>query len=60
MLGDDNPLVELSGVLISQSEKAFYIDFGDKKVWIPKSRSEYAMKDTWHVEEWLAKEKGLI
>jgi hypothetical protein len=47
-----------------ETERAWLIDEGTKKVWIPKSQGEvYRLSDgtvDLFVEEWIAKEKGII
>ncbi len=50
--------------IIRETEKAWFIDTGDAKIWFPKSQGEvYRNKDGTHDlfgEEWIMKEKGLI
>lgn len=50
--------------LIRETDKAWLIDEGTKKVWMPKSQGElYPREDGTHdlfAEEWIMKEKGLI
>jgi hypothetical protein len=47
-----------------ETDRAWLIDDGAKQVWVPKSQGEmYPRADGTHdlfLEEWLAKEKGLI
>ena len=63
-ISNDKSLIELYGIVHSESELAVYIDFGDSKEWIPKSQME-----DWPnvgddgivlIKEWIAEEKGLI
>lgn len=59
MLDDSGPTIELAGRLISQTDKAFKIDFGDGIHWIPKSQAEYVGRDTWKLTQWIAEQKEL-
>ena len=48
-----------------ETERAWLIDEGTKEVWIPKSQGEIYTRNLdgtvdLFVEEWIAKEKGLI
>lgn len=58
-------LVDISVGLQHETEKAWLVDDGKVKVWIPKSQGEIilnANKKTWTltIPEWLAMETGLI
>jgi len=55
--------VEVSGRIVRETEKALLVDVGEgegKEIWLPKSQCEVEDDCTIVVEEWLAKEKGLI
>ena len=54
-------IIDLAGTLLSQTEGAYRIDFGElAPVWMPKSQVEDNGDGTFAMPEWLAKEKGLI
>lgn len=50
--------------ILRETERAWLIDDGNKEVWVPKSQSEaYRLADgttDLFVEQWIAKDKGLI
>jgi hypothetical protein len=50
--------------LLRETEKAWYLDTGDKEIWFPKSQGElYKQADGSYElfgEAWIMKEKGLI
>ena len=56
--------VHFDGSVEKETERAFLIDIGTDKIWIPKSqvrsRTKGKGEDTWEIPNWLAKEKGLI
>ena len=56
-------LIDLTVILVHETEKAWLLDDGSKKCWIAKSQGELeARGPTWvlTLPEWLAQEKGLI
>ena len=66
-------MVEVSGELRQDRDASWAIWCGDmeedprnpgeereKLVFLPKSKCVFFDKNTWHVPEWLAQEKGLI
>lgn len=56
-----NELVDISGEIQFETEKAYRFFDGDKTVWLPKSQCEWDPSDkTMTMPEWLAKEKELI
>jgi hypothetical protein len=52
--------IEISAEMEHESEKAFLLFDGDKRVWVPKSQVKWIGKNLWEMPEWLAKDKGLI
>lgn len=61
MTAGRSDLVDLAGTILSETDKAFRIDFGElEPVWPPKSQVEDNGDGTFAMPEWLAKEKGLI
>jgi hypothetical protein len=62
-LSDDavrkSDLIDIAAELIGETDKAFHVDDGDHRVWLPKSQVERDGQ-TFTLPEWLAKEKGLI
>lgn len=54
-------LIDISGELRGQTEKAYRFFDGDKTVWLPKSQCQWDEEDKiMTMEEWLAMDKGLI
>jgi hypothetical protein len=54
-------LVDISGEIKGETEKAFRFYDGTRLVWLPKSQCEWdADTKVMVMEEWLAKEKDLI
>jgi hypothetical protein len=54
-------LVDVSGEVQGETEKAFRFFDGDQHVWLPKSLCEWDPNDkTMTMPEWIAMEKGLI
>ena len=54
-------LIDIAGEVTAQTEKAFRFFDGKLTVWLPKSQCEWDTdKKEMTMEEWLAKEKGLI
>lgn len=54
-------LIDISGEINGETEKAYRFFDGTKTVWLPKSQCQWdedAKEMT--MEEWLAKDKGLI
>lgn len=52
--------IEISAEMINETDKAFQLFDGDRKVWVPKSQVTWTGKNLWEMPEWLAKEKELI
>jgi hypothetical protein len=53
-------LVDVPCKLLMTKEKAYWIDDGDKRVWVPRSLCEWDPTDqTMAMPEWLAIEKEL-
>lgn len=56
-----NRLVDLKGKFISETERAFRVDFDGRVVWLPKSQVERDETDeTYTMPEWLAIEKEIV
>lgn len=54
-------LVDISGEIKRETEKAYLFYDGKRDVWLPKSQCEWdADKKEMTMEEWLAREKELI
>jgi hypothetical protein len=54
-------LVDIAGILQHETEKAYLLFDGSKKVWVPKSHVDYDPAErVFTMPEWLALEKGLI
>jgi hypothetical protein len=53
-------LIDITATLRHQTEKAYLIDDGGQKIWVPKSHVEHNDDGTFTMPEWLAKHKGLI
>lgn len=53
-------LVEISGIIKGETEKAIRLFDGSKTEWLPKSYVEDNKDGTYTMPEWLAKEKGFI
>lgn len=54
-------LVDISGELRAETDKAYRFFDGIRIVWLPKSQCQWDEEDkTMTMEEWLAKEKELI
>ena len=57
----NHDLVEVSGQVVGETEKAFRFYDGNSTVWLPKSQVEWdAETKEMTIPEWLALEKGLI
>lgn len=56
-----NPrLIDISGEIRAETEKAFQIFDGARTEWVPKSQVEDNGDGTFTMPEWLAKDKGFI
>lgn len=53
-------LIDIAGLVRSETDKAILFDDGTQTVWLPKSKVEDNEDGTYAMPEWLAKEKGLI
>lgn len=56
----DPRLIDISGEMRAESEKAFQIYDGARTEWVPKSQVEDNGDGTFTMPEWLAKDKGFI
>jgi len=60
-MAKDKELHDITATLVHETEKAYLIDDGGKKVWVPKSEVEMSEDEsTFTMPEWIAKDKGLI
>jgi hypothetical protein len=62
MTKNEEDLIEIKADgIVKETEAAVLLDFGDKRVWLPKSQID--MRD-WSsimgIPQWLAEKKGLI
>ena len=56
-----NDLVDLSGEIQGETEKAYRFYDGIRTVWLPKSQCQWDVDSkTMTMPEWIAKEKELI
>lgn len=53
-------LVDISGEIRAQTDKAIQFYDGSTTVWLPRSQIEINDDDTVTMPEWLAMDKGLI
>jgi RNase P/RNase MRP subunit p29 len=53
-------LVDISGEVRGETERALHLYDGTKTEWVPKSQVEDNGDGTFTMPEWLAKEKGFI
>ena len=54
-------IIDIACKLLMTKEKAYWIDDGTKRVWVPKSLCEWDEADrTMAMPEWLAIDKGLV
>lgn len=54
-------LIDITGQILSETERAYFFTDGEKKVWLPKSQVEWDEEDnTITMPEWLAIEKELV
>lgn len=54
-------LVDIAAELRHETDAAYLVDDGTRKVWLPKSEVEYDVGEgTFTMPEWLALDKGLI
>ena len=61
MSGGRSNLVDISGEIHGETDRAFRFFDGAQTVWLPKSFCEWDANDkTMAMPEWLANEKGLI
>ena len=67
MTAGKSDLIDISGILRHETDRAYLVDAGGKTpVWLPKSQVEYEPGDTpmkpgtFTMPEWLALERGLI
>ncbi len=57
----NHDLVDISGELQAETEKAYLLFDGTTKIWLPKSQVEWNDETkTMTMPEWMALEKGLI
>jgi hypothetical protein len=53
-------LIDIACTVLHETDKAYLIDDGARKVWLPKSQCEKNEDGTVTLPMWLAKEKELI
>ncbi len=53
-------IVEIAAELRHETDAAYFIDDGVKRVWVPKSKTQQNDDGTFSMPEWLAMDKGLI
>jgi hypothetical protein len=56
----ERELVDIDCEIRHQTDLAYLIDDGDRKVWVPKSQVENNMDGTVTMPFWLARDKGLV
>ena len=57
----NHDIIEIAGELRHETDKAYLLFDGDKKVWLPKAQCEWDEgSKTMQMPEWLAMERGLI
>jgi hypothetical protein len=60
----NHDLIDLTVILITETDKAILVDDGDNRVWLPKSKVEIEPRSdgshTVTLPEWLAIDKGLV
>lgn len=57
----NNDLIDISGEIKAETEKAYRFYDGKETVWLPKSQCEWKEEEkTMTMPEWLTMEKGLI
>lgn len=54
----DPRLVDISGEVRAETQKAFQLYDGTRTEWVPKSQVENNGDGTFTMPEWLAKDKG--
>lgn len=53
-------LIDIAATIVAETEKAWRLDDGTRKAWVPKSQVEKNDDGTFTMPEWLAKEKEFI
>jgi hypothetical protein len=53
-------LVDIAVKIRAETDKAYQLDDGTRKVWVPKSQVENNGDGTFTMPTWLALDKGLI
>lgn len=56
----NHDIIDIAANLCHETEQAFFIDDGVKRVWIPKSQAQQNDDGTFSMPEWLAMDKGFI
>jgi hypothetical protein len=56
----NSDLIDIAAEIIAETEKAWRLDDGSRKEWVPKSQVEKNDDGTFTMPEWLAKDKGFI
>jgi hypothetical protein len=59
-MGDRKELYDLSATIEHETEKAYLLNDGTRKAWVPKSCVEDNNDGTFTMPEWLAKDKEFI
>ena len=60
MVVKNHNLVDIDAELVHETDDAFLINDGDKKVWCPKSLTENNRDGTFTMPEWFAEKAGLV
>lgn len=53
-------LFDIAAKILAETEKAFLLDDGTKREWVPKSQVEEHGDGTFTMPMWLAKDKGFV
>ena len=53
-------LTDIACEVVRETERAWLVFDGTREAWLPKSQVERNPDGTFTMEEWLAKEKGLL
>lgn len=53
-------LVDIEGELMAETERAYKINDGKKREWVPKAHVEFDNDNTFTMPYWLAEEKGFL
>lgn len=56
----NSDIIDITAIQRHETELAYLIDDGDKKVWVSKKLAQKNDDGTFSMPEWVALEKGLI